>query len=145
MFWRFWHPRIAHRRVVAAIAAAEARTTGEIRVVVVRHQVKDAVAEAQAYFDSFAMAMAPQRNGVLILVAPSSRNFAVIGDLAVHERCGDGFWTSLSTAMAERFRAGDFSAALIHGIEEAGRLLAAEFPRRPEDGPVPPAQATEVD
>jgi uncharacterized membrane protein len=145
MFWRFWHPRVEHDRVVAAIAEAEALTSGEIRVLIARHRVADPVRAAQAYFDSLGMAASPHRNGILILVAPASRSFAVIGDRAVHEQCGDAFWSTLTAAMGERFRAGQFTDALVHAVEEAGRLLARAFPRTPQDGPIPPAQATEVD
>jgi uncharacterized membrane protein len=145
MLWPFPSPRIDHERVVAALASAEAGTSGEIRVIIARHAAKDPVAAAQGYFDSLGMAGSAHRNGILLFVAPPSRTFAVIGDRAVHEVCGDAFWTALSTAMRDRFRAGDFTGALVHGIEEAGRLLGRAFPRGPGDGPVPPPTADEVD
>ena len=140
MNWPFSIPRVAHGRVVEAIASAEARTSGEIRVVVARHKTKDAVAAAQAYFNRFKMANSPQRNGILILVAPRSRKFAVIGDSAVHEKCGDAFWASLTEAMGGYFRSGDFTDGIVHGVERAGELLAKTFPRAPGDaGPDRPS------
>jgi uncharacterized membrane protein len=145
MPWPFSSPRVDHDRVVAALAAAEAGTSGEIRVLIARHAAKDPVAAAQRYFDSLGMAASAHRNGILIFVAPPSRTFAVIGDQAVHEVCGDAFWTALSAAMADRFRAGEFTDALVHGIEEAGRLLGQSFPRGPGDGAVRPPEADEVD
>jgi uncharacterized membrane protein len=133
MNWPFSIPKVAHGRVVQAIASAEEKTSGEIRVVVARHKTKDAVAAAQAYFNRFKMADSPLRNGILILVAPRSRNFAVIGDSGVHERCGDAFWASLTEAMGGYFRRGDFTDGIVHGVERAGELLAKTFPKSTGD------------
>jgi uncharacterized membrane protein len=73
------------------------------------------------------------RNAVLIFVAPRSRTFAAIGDEAVHARCGDDFWRELADAMTAYFKRGDFTEGLVHGISRAGELLAAHFPREPDD------------
>ena len=126
-------PEIDHPRVVAAIGAAERKTSGEIRVVVSRRKITEPVAEAQKQFARLGMTDTQHRNGVMILLAPSSRTFAVIGDTAVHEKCGDTFWRELADAMGEHFKRGDFTAGLVHGIERAGALLAEHFPRAPDD------------
>jgi uncharacterized membrane protein len=145
MIWPFFRPRIAHAPVLAAIRAAEAGTSGEIRVLVTRHKAPDPVAAAQHYFDRLGMAKSPHRNGVLIFIAPRSRSFAVIGDKAVHEKCGDSFWTAVAAAMAERFRRGQFTEGVVHGIERAGELLAKTFPRSSGDAPAGAPKASEVD
>jgi uncharacterized membrane protein len=145
MNWPFLMPRIAHKRVLDAIRAAEAGTSGEIRVLIARHRAPDPVASAKHYFHHLGMAKSPHKNGVLIFFAPRSRKFAVIGDRAVHEKCGDAFWTELAAAMGERFKRGEFTAGLVHGIEKAGELLAATFPRTAGDAPAGPPSASEVD
>ena len=122
-------PKIDHARVVAAIAAAEQRTSGEIRVVIARHKAADPLAAAQKHFERLGMTRTQHRNGVLIYLAPRSRTFAVIGDTAVHEKCGDAFWRLLTAAMALHFKHGEFTDGLIHGIERAGAILAEHFPR----------------
>jgi uncharacterized membrane protein len=126
-------PKIDHERVVAAIAAAEQHTSGEIRVVIARHQAADPVTAAQKHFERLGMTRTRQRNGVLIYLAPRSHTFAVIGDTAVHEKCGDAFWRLLTAAMALHFKRGEFIEGLIHGIERAGALLADHFPRGADD------------
>ncbi|HVU35109.1 MAG TPA: TPM domain-containing protein [Opitutaceae bacterium] len=118
---------------MAAIQAAEERTSGEIRVVVARHRVNAPLAAAQKHFDRLGMRGTSERNGVLILVAPRSRNFAIIGDTGVHEKCGDAFWQEVAAAMTEFFRRDDFVGGISHGIDRAGALLAEHFPRRPGD------------
>ena len=126
-------PKIDHSLVVAAIGDAERRTSGEIRLVVSQGKFADPIAEAQRQFERLGMTATQLRNGVLILFAPRSRTFAVIGDTAIHEKCGDRFWRELAAAMTEHFKRGDFTTGLVHGIDRAGALLAEHFPRAPDD------------
>ncbi len=74
----FYLPKIDHPRVVAAIGEAEKKTSGEIRVVVSRRKIVEPVAEAQKQFSRLGMIATSHRNGVLILLAPRSRTFAII-------------------------------------------------------------------
>jgi uncharacterized membrane protein len=138
-------PPIDHPRVLAAIAAAEQRTSGELRVVIARHAATDPVAAAQQQFEHLGMTRTQQRNGVLIFLAPRSHTFAVIGDTAVHAKCGDAFWQELTAAMAGHFKRGDFTGGLVHGIERAGTLLATHFPRAAGDRNELPNDITEMD
>jgi uncharacterized membrane protein len=91
------------------------------------------------------MTQTAARNGVLILLAPRSHTFAVIGDTAIHEKCGAAFWTALAAAMTEHFKRGDFTAGLVHGIERAGALLAEHFPHEAGDRNELPDQIEETD
>ena len=119
--------------IIAAIRAAEQKTSGEIRVFISDKAVTEPVAAAQEQFTRLGMGQTRDRNGVLIYVAPRSQQFAVIGDSGVHARCGDGFWQELTRSMSEHFRAGDFTAGIVQGIARAGELLGQHFPRRPDD------------
>ena len=75
------------------------------------------------------MTKTERRNGVLIFVAPRSQNFAVLGDLGIHERCGPTFWTDVAAAMQDDFRQGNFTDGLVKGVARAGDVLAEHFPR----------------
>jgi putative membrane protein len=68
---------------------------------------------------------------VHFFVVPSRREFAVVGDVGAHERLGQEAWESVAATVEKHFRAGDPTAGLVAGIEEAGRLLARHFPRKP--------------
>ena len=125
--------QLDHKRIVAAIAASEAKTSGEIRVFVQRGEIDEPVAEARTQFEKLGMTATRERNAILIFVAPRSQKFAVIGDEGIHQRCGDEFWQQLVEAMQQRFRAEDFTEALVHAIAESGELLGQHFPRRPDD------------
>ena len=126
--------QLRHDDIVAAIREAEKKTSGEIRVFISRKDVSDPVAAAQTHFERLGMTGTHHRNGVLIFVAPRARKFAVIGDTAVHQRCGDAFWQALAEEMTAYFKKSEFSAGLIHGIRKAGELLAAHFPPQAGDG-----------
>ena len=136
---------VDHARVTTAIVAAERRTSGEIRVLVVRGNAEDPVAVARKHFERLEMHRTKARNAVLILVAPRSRTFAVVGDVGVHEKCGDAFWSELAAAMTEHFKRGDFTGGLVVGIERAGALLEEFFPRAADDRNELPDQVEEAE
>jgi uncharacterized membrane protein len=129
------HPKklinqLPHDTIVGAIREAEQKTSGEIRVLISHKSVADPVAEAQKEFVRLGMANSPEKNGVLIFVAPRTHKFAVIGDSAVHAKCGDLFWQELAKAMTEYFRKSEFTEGIIHGVRKAGELLSEHFPRQ---------------
>jgi uncharacterized membrane protein len=125
--------QLQHDEIVAAIRAAEKKTSGEIRVFISRKQIDDPVPAAQAHFIEMGMQKTRERNGVLIFVAPRARKFAVIGDSGVHTRCGDEFWTQLAHEMTGHFRQSAFTSGIVHAVQKAGELLAQHFPRKPDD------------
>jgi uncharacterized membrane protein len=126
-------PKIDHARITAAITAAELRTSGEIRVLIAREKAEDPVIAAQKHFERLGMTNTRERNGVLIYVAPESHSFAVIGDTGIHEKCGDAFWRLLAAEMTAHFKRGEFTEGLVESIEHAGKQLAENFPRSPDD------------
>jgi uncharacterized membrane protein len=119
---------VDHDKIVAAIAAAEKRTSGEIRVFISRRKTGDALKAAGLCFTKLKMNQTPLRNGVLIFIAPVSHQFAVVGDTAVHAKCGDDFWREVVEGMTAGLKRGDFTEALLHGVEKVGLLLSAHFP-----------------
>lgn len=125
--------KLEHERIVRAIAAAELKTSGEIRVFVQRGEVYDPVAAARKQFERLGMTATRDRNGVLIFVAPRSQKFAVIGDEGIHRRCGNEFWQDLVEAMRSHFKAANFTDAVICAIDKTGELLSEHFPRQRDD------------
>ena len=120
-------------QIVEAIRRAETSSSGEIRVYVSDEAVDDPVAAAQVQFQRIGMHATAERNGVLIFVAPRSRNFAIVGDDGVHARCGQSFWTDVAEAMARHFALDHPTEAIVLGIRKAGELLSSHFPCRPGD------------
>lgn len=122
---------IDEERIVAAIRAAEARSRGEIRVHVAEGLVSDPRRAAEADFERLGMAATAERNGVLILVAPESQSFAVIGDRGIHDRGPAGFWDEIAGRLREEFVAGRFTEGIVGAVDRVGQELEKHFPRRP--------------
>ncbi|HEY3915992.1 MAG TPA: TPM domain-containing protein [Verrucomicrobiae bacterium] len=125
--------QLQHDRIVKTIDEMERATSAEIRVFISRKEPENPVAAAQKIFVHLGMHKTKERNGVLIFVAPRVRKFAVIGDEAVHARCGDEFWKEVTAEMSTHFRGGKFTEGILHGVTRAGKLLAEHFPRHPGD------------
>ncbi len=121
------------KRITAAIAEAEGRTSGEIRVHVEHDSGGDPVARAKQVFAALGMAGTEAKNGVLIYLAVRERRFAIIGDSGIDAVVPPGFWEETKDVMAAYFRDGRFAEGVIHGIESAGEHLAKFFPRRADD------------
>ena len=122
--------KLEHDRIVQAIREAEMKTSGEIRVLIQRGKLKsDPLVAARRKFHRLDMHKTRERNAVLIFVAPRAHKLAVIGDKAIHEKCGDVFWQQVTENMRTHFQNEKFSHALVEAIKEIGKLLAAHFPR----------------
>jgi uncharacterized membrane protein len=123
--------KLEHDRILRAIRDAESGTSGQIRVYIQRGKLNgDPLIAVQKKFDRLGMHKTAERNAVLIFVAPRAHKFAVVGDKAVHEKCGEQFWQRLVDGMRAHFRNEKFSHAIVETIEEIGKLLAAHFPKR---------------
>lgn len=126
--------KLEHNRIIQAIRAAESKTSGEIRVLIQRGKLNsDPFVAARKKFQRLGMHKTRERNGVLIFVAPRVHKFAVVGDEAIHQKCGDEFWRDVVERMRTHFKNEDFSQALIEGVNEIGNLLARHFPGTSRD------------
>jgi len=119
--------------IVRAISEAEKRTSGEIRVFVTENPVKEIVAEAQRQFVRMGMTKTELRNGVLIYFAPKMRSFAVVGDEGIHKKRGQLLWDSVVGRMRPLLKEGQYTKAIVAGVEEIGTVLSKEFPRLRDD------------
>src|ERR1041385_7682194 len=91
-------------RVVAAIETAEQKSSGEIRVYVSHKPRHDALAFARRRFAQLGMSQTRHRNAVLIYIVPRTQQFAVIGDIGIHQQCGDAFWREIVAEMTARMK-----------------------------------------
>jgi len=123
--------KLEHDQIVAAIRDAESKTSGQIRVFIQRGKLDgEPLAIATKKFHKLGMHKTAERNAVLIFVAPRAHKFAVVGDRAIHEKCGEELWQRIVEKMREHFRNENFSHAIVDAIRETGDALAAHFPKR---------------
>ena len=126
--------KLEHERIIKAIREAESKTSGEIRVLIQRGEVKsDPLVAAQKKFARLGMHKTRQRNAVLIFVAPRAHKMAVVGDAAIHEKCGDEFWQHIVERMRTHFQNEKFSDAVIEAVQTVGSLLTGHFPKNVRD------------
>jgi len=126
--------KLDHDRIIQAIHEAESKTAGEIRVLIERGKLKsDPLEAAQRKFHRLGMHKTRDRNAVLIFVFFCVHKFAVVGDNAIHEKCGDEFWQLVVERMRTHLQNEKFSDALIEAIKEVGSILATHFPQTVKD------------
>jgi uncharacterized membrane protein len=122
--------------ITSAIARAEARTSGQIKVHLERRvhgRTGDALARATQVFAHLGLHRASERQAVLIYLALEDRKLAIIGDVGIHTRVGDDGWAIIRDHMVAHLRAGAARTAIVGAVDEVGRVLREHFPRRPED------------
>ncbi len=115
--------------LVAAIKAAELRTSGEIRVhLETTCPTPEPLDRAAQVFAEMGMHKTKQRNGVLFYLAWESRQFAVAGDVAINATVPDDFWETTKEAVLKQFRREKYVAGLEAGIHLVGEQLRRYFP-----------------
>jgi uncharacterized membrane protein len=124
--------KLEHDQIVETIRVAESKTSGEIRVYIQRGKLNaDPLMSAQKKFHRLRMHKTSEHNAVLIFVAPRAHKFAVVGDKAIHEKCGEEFWQRVVDAMRHCFRDEKFTDGIGGAITVIGEVLAQYFPRTP--------------
>ena len=115
-------------RIVAAIGAAEAESTAEIRVHVEKHCREDVLDRAVEVFANLHMHQTRYRNGVLIYIACYDHKFAIIGDAGINAKVGANFWDQERALMAQHFKRDEFTEGVCKAIEEVAKILKVHFP-----------------
>ena len=120
-------------QIIDAIRKAEAHTSGEIRVHIDSRVDGDILSEGLEIFTRLKMHETKLRNGILILIAPKEKKFAIIGDEGIHKKVGDNFWQSEKELLQTYFRNGKRKEGVCEAIHRIGRKLKAFFPSLDDD------------
>ena len=121
-------------RIVAAIAAAEGETSGEIRIHIQRKVGGgDIRFVAERTFERLGMTKTALRNGVLLFIASQENQFVILGDKAIDESVPPGFWDEIAAKLTIRFKAGEFTEGIVDAITAAGEQLRTYFPHEDDD------------
>ena len=116
------------QKISDAIALAELRTSGEIRVHIDKKCFGNPVKKAIRVFNSLGMHRTKQRNAVLIYLATQDHKLAIIGDQGINAHVPDHFWDDERELMIGHFKQGNFVVGLIKGISEVGNQMKVAFP-----------------
>ncbi len=121
-------------RIVAAVAAAERETSGEIRIhIQPKATGGDARYVAERTFERLGMTKTALRNGVLLFIASEERVFAIVGDKGIDEKVPAGFWDEIAAKLTLRFGNGELTEGIIEAVTAAGQQLKTYFPRADDD------------
>ena len=116
-----------------AIAKAERKTSGEIRICVEKNCKDEVLDRAAQYFYQLDMDKTKLRNGVLIYLATVDRKFAIIGDAGINKMVPVDFWDTTKNEMLEQFKQGNLIEGIVTGITRAGEKLGTFFLCAPDD------------
>ncbi len=126
-----FHGLIDQKRLIGALKEAEGKTTGRIYVYVSHRPIADALAAAWKRFAKLDLSrLHEHRNGVLIYLAPKTHKFAIVGDTAIHDRCGDAFWAQLAERLSADLKLGDPTTALLNAIGALKATFEEHFPAK---------------
>jgi uncharacterized membrane protein len=120
---------VDEEKIVEAIRAAEARTTGRILLVLSDPTRANIIDAAMRTFGKLRLHQTKHRNNVLFFVVPAKREFAVVGDAAIHHKLGQDFWNQLAAEMSEKIKAEDLTSGVVYGVGQVGRELDSHFPQ----------------
>ncbi|MCB0651868.1 MAG: TPM domain-containing protein [Saprospiraceae bacterium] len=119
--------------IISSIRKAELDTSGEIRVHL-EDKLKGPVIDlAVRVFKRLGMHKTKARNGVLILIAPNDRQFAIIGDKGIDGVVPENFWDEEKSLMQEHFKRGAFCDGVCAVISRIGEKLKSNFPYQDDD------------
>jgi uncharacterized membrane protein len=122
-----------NEQVVAAIRAAEAKTTGEIRVYIEsRCKYVDAMIRARELFTQLGMHKTERRNAVILYLAIKDRQFAIFGDQEIYEKAGGpAFWQQSADDLKIALQQGAIPQGIVACVQSLGNALAHHFPFDP--------------
>lgn len=130
-------PRQMLNAIEHAIRANEARHGGQIRFAVepaleLAPLLAGQTARQRAIevFSELRVWDTEHNNGVLIYLLLADRDVEIVADRGIHVRLGAEVWEAICRQMEAAFRAGEFEAGVLCGIQAVGVHLARHFPAR---------------
>ena len=115
--------------IAAAIAQAEQKTSGEIRVFIENKcRFVDATDRAAELFFQLQMQNTIARNGVLLYLAIEDRQLAIWGDQGIHDKLGTTYWAQQVSSICSAFNKNNYTIGLCQCINEIGKALQSHFP-----------------
>ena len=125
-------------RISNKIKEAEKTTAGEICVSIKEHRSfmqkrKDVRSLAEEEFFRQGVDKTRDKTGILIFILLESRQFYILADSGINSKVPQKTWDTIKDNMAGMFIKGSFCGGILHGIEQVGKILSANFPVKPDD------------
>lgn len=121
------------QEIVAAIQAAELRTSGEI-LLHIENKCKGALMDRAAQvFAQLDLHKTDLRNGVLLYVAVKDKQFAILGDKGINVCVDNCCWDDICQRVLGFFQKSCYADGLVEGIQMVGERLRKHFPYQEND------------
>ncbi len=116
-------------RIVDAIADAEKRTIGEIRVHLENWCWIDAYTHAKKVFLDLGMDKTIGGTGVLIYIAVKSHKMAIVGDAGINAKVPSDFWQSTLNHTLTCFKENRYGDGIVDAVNQVAAPLVLHFPK----------------
>ncbi len=125
-------------RITSKIKEVEKTTAGEICVTIKerRHflKKKKSIMElAKEEFIRLGINKTRDSTGILIFILLEDRQFYILADDGINEKVQQTVWDSIRDEMQGKFAKGEFCKGILHGLDEAEKILSQHFPIKPDD------------
>jgi uncharacterized membrane protein len=125
-------------KISATIGELERRTSGEIRVSVVRRRrwnERSLTVEELATRDFLHLGMDKTKDatGVLLFLLLSERRFRIVADRGINERVAQETWDEMAGILTTHFRDGHYLGGVLETLRRVGAVLERHFPRQSDD------------
>ncbi|MFN5890307.1 MAG: TPM domain-containing protein [Bacteroidota bacterium] len=119
-----------------SIGEIEKFTRAELRVhATTAKEATDPIASAVKKFHDLGMHNTQEHNGILLWINTYRKEFAIVGDEGINSKVEPDFWEKVKSEMADLFREGNPTLAILHGLERAGNRLKIEYPATGANNP----------
>jgi putative membrane protein len=84
-------------------------------------------------FEKLGMALTKDKTGIMIFVIFGERYYDILADEGLYEKIPDETWNGLEAKLKKEFLQGSYLNGILHIVEQMGRVLSKEFPRKADD------------
>lgn len=121
------------QHIIQAIADAENRTSGEIRVHIETTCDIDPLERASRIFHELGMDETELQNGVLIYLAAEDHKAAVYAGKGIHKQVEEDFWHSVLNLLVDHFKKEEFEQGIAKAVTRVGSKLKDLYPYQKGD------------
>lgn len=121
------------QRIIKAIAEAENKTSGEVRVHIEHKSNRDPLERAARIFHELGMDETELQNGVLIYIATEDHKAAVYAGKGIHTQVEEGFWNDVLNILLEHFKKQEYEIGIVEAVQKVGNKLKELYPYQSGD------------
>ncbi|HKL20022.1 MAG TPA: TPM domain-containing protein [Halalkalibaculum sp.] len=119
--------------IIKAIAEAENKTSGEVRVHIEHKSNRDPLERAARIFHELGMDETELQNGVLIYIATEDHKAAVYAGKGIHTQVEEGFWNDVLNILLEHFKKQEYEIGIVEAVKKVGIKLKELYPYQSDD------------